>query len=136
MTEKNYEIIGNDLIRKFMGYKYHEVVDIDYSDCGGVYTKTKIYSKHPIPVEKYIEDNQCYLKKDWITESNSLIYGDLLYHKSWDWLMPVIEEIELLGYRDEIVYKYDSYLKACYHQMIFYDKIYNEIVTGRLVHES
>lgn len=28
--------------------------------------------------------------------------GDLKYHSSWDWLMPVVEKIETLGYHTKI----------------------------------
>lgn len=28
-------------------------------------------------------------------------FDDLLFHASWDWLMPVVEKIELLGYSVE-----------------------------------
>lgn len=36
----------------------------------------------------------------WIREDNQPRYrGPLLYHESWDWLMPVVEKIEKLGNR-------------------------------------
>jgi hypothetical protein len=32
-------------------------------------------------------------------------YGELRYHTSWDWLMPVVEKIEVLGYTLEKNYQ-------------------------------
>jgi len=32
-------------------------------------------------------------------------YGELRYHTSWDWLMPVVEKIETLGYTFEKNYQ-------------------------------
>mgnify|MGYP000061743786 FL=1 len=72
---------------------------------------------------------------------------DLKYHTSWDWLMPVVEEIELLGYTfeknlqridkdwqclivkgNDILYQEfntDS-LIACHYVVIEFIKWYNE----------
>lgn len=36
------------------------------------------------------------------TEKQRYFESDLLYHKSWDWLMPVVEKIDTLGYDVEI----------------------------------
>ena len=50
------------LIAAFMGYTYyHPGVDIDYSDCGGLYTKYEVFSKVQIEVDEY--DDQCHFKK-------------------------------------------------------------------------
>jgi hypothetical protein len=39
-------------------------------------------------------------------QGNEVLYIDKLeYHKSWDWLMPVIEKIESLGYSFEKNYQ-------------------------------
>ena len=36
-----------------------------------------------------------YSKKDW---TDTHLTSDLEYNKRWDWLMPVVEKIESLGY--------------------------------------
>lgn len=111
---------NNRLIAEFMGYYYyHPGVDIDVSDIGGIYERKEVFSKVPIVVKKYPEDDQYYFgkvpnpdygkkdKKDitWRTDRefldwNSLNYNqyitDLKYHESWDWLMLVVEKIESL----------------------------------------
>ena len=38
----------NILITEYLGYKYRAVVQEDFSDCGGCYEDTPIYSKVPI----------------------------------------------------------------------------------------
>jgi hypothetical protein len=111
----------NYLIRNFMGYKYHEIVDIDYSDCGGIYTKTHVYSKVPIPVKKY--PDQHYLEDHWVVGPGDVIYGELKYHKSWDWLMPVIEQIESLKYRTFMTYRKSA--EGMFHQMVISDSKYD-----------
>lgn len=46
---------------------------------------------------------------DWFDKDNNRItFGNripLQYHSSWDWLMPVIEEIEKIGYKFEKNYQ-------------------------------
>jgi hypothetical protein len=66
---------GNKLIAEFMGMEYHW------------YPKNNYYAR---PQHTFFEGN-----KIWGIE-------DLKFHSSWDWLMPVIERIESLGYRWEI----------------------------------
>ena len=52
----------NKLIAEFMGYiYYHSGVDIDNSDCGGIYEKTEVFSKVPILVNDY---DECVYFKD------------------------------------------------------------------------
>jgi len=34
--------------------------------------------------------------------------SDLQYHTSWDWLMPVVDKIESLGYDTELVNRLDD----------------------------
>ena len=103
-----------------MGFKFHERVDIDYSDCGGIYTRTDVYSKDPIPVESYPEHDQFYLKDDWVAEVGSVIYGELKYHTSWEWLHQVIEKIESLGYFTHITYRRGG--EGNFHEMLILDK--------------
>jgi len=38
----------------------------------------------------------------FMTESGNVQFYKAKYHKSWDWLMPVIEKIESLGYKFQI----------------------------------
>lgn len=105
---------NNRLIAEFMGYIYFEPdVDIDYSDIGGMYEKFNVYSKVPIEVNDYPEDNQKYFKSfpnpdfgkekpehwasnieelDWDTLNSGNYLTELKYHESWDWLMPVIKK--------------------------------------------
>lgn len=109
----------NDLIRKFMGFNYHERVDIDYSECGGIYTRTDVYCKHEIEVNKYPDDNQFYLKDYWTADYDNVIYGKLKYHSSMDWLLPVISKIESMGYQNTISYRHGG--QGNFHEMLFYD---------------
>lgn len=118
----------NDLIRKFMGFIHHEVVDIDFSDCGGLYTKTDVYCKDFIPIEKYPYDDQSYLKEDWVVEVGSVIYGKLKYHESMDWLLPVITKIESFGYCNSIKYRQSG--DSFFHDMVFYDKDINNLIVA------
>lgn len=108
---------NNDLIRNFMGLIYHEVVEIDYSDCGGLYTRTSVYSSTPILVE-----DQFYLKEEWKPAPDT-IFGNLKYDSSLDWLLPVITKIESLGYRNSITYRQSG--DSFFHEMLFYDKDYD-----------
>ena len=55
---------------------------------------------HPDPKEKRWSD--CWFDCDLIRRTR----GDLeplLFHKSWDWLMPVVEKIESMGYSVKII---------------------------------
>lgn len=118
-VEKN-----NRLIAEFMGYTYFESgVLIDNSDCGGIYDATDVYSKVPIEVNDYPEDEQKYFKKlpnpdfgnenstrwasnieelGWDTLNWDKYITNLKYHESWDWLMPVVQkccaDIKAMGF--------------------------------------
>jgi hypothetical protein len=84
----------NELIAEFMGYIYHEVADIDDSECGGLYTRKDVYSKIPILMDKYPEDDQFYLSDGWeVPNVDTYIEGPLKYDTSWDWLMPVVDKV-------------------------------------------
>lgn len=102
---------GNRLIAEFMGYTYyHKGVDIDYSDIGGLYERFEVFSKVPILVDEYPEDDQYYFSRmpnpdygnknnpRWNPnleklEWNSINYmeykTDLKYYEDWNQLMPV-----------------------------------------------
>ena len=110
---------NNDLICNFMGFIHHEVVDIDYSDCGGIYTRTDVYSKTPILVEKYPEQDQYYLKDEWKPEPGT-IFGKLKYDSSFEWIHKVIEKIESLGYPTSIQYRASR--DGMFHDMWIMDK--------------
>lgn len=49
--------------------------------------------------------------KTYVIENNKeVLPKDLKYHTSWDWLMPVVEKIESLGYEFQIT-KEEAYFK-------------------------
>ena len=106
---------GNKLIAEYMGYKYHHPgIDIDESDCGGIYTRREIFSKIPIESQDFPEQDQYYFKdvknpdygnenpkrwrSDWEFLSWSSIYNDQYiadptYDSDWNELMPVCKKI-------------------------------------------
>ena len=55
------------------------------------------------------------------------LVNDLKYHTSWDWLMPVVEKIESLGY--EVLIGKNLYRENSHHCMIHNqgDSIYYEL---------
>jgi hypothetical protein len=107
---------GNILIAEFMGYKYyHPHVDVDYSDCGGIWDRVEVFSKVPIEVNEYPEDNQYYFKKlpnpdykstqpkhwrndldeiPWDSLNSDNYITELKYDSDWNELIPVVEKIE------------------------------------------
>lgn len=114
---ENEEVkIGNRLIAEFMGYTYyHKGVDIQ--DEYKLTERKEIFSKVPIEVKEYPDDDQYYFKdlpnpdyqneksKRWRSDWETLGWDtlnrenyitDLKYYYSWDWLMPVVERIESL----------------------------------------
>jgi len=67
---------------------------------------------------KDIED--CYVEEP-TTSMITFYLEDAMYHKSWDWLMPVIEKIESLGY-DVNIYSWGKGIsKSCSIQGISID---------------
>lgn len=98
MLSKKEITDGNDLMRIFMGYIHHKQVLVDFSDCGGIYDKTDIYSKVPILCDEYDDDDtQIYLKDNWWNANSRMFFykldiNDLSYNTSWDWLMPVAKK--------------------------------------------
>lgn len=115
MTEKDIKE-GNRMIAEFMGYTYyHPGIDIDTSDCGGLYERFEIFSKIPIEVDEYPEDDQYYFKDlpnpdyknknstrwnsyleflGWNNINRSEFIMDLKYHCDWNELMPVCKKIK------------------------------------------
>ena len=107
--EKNVKLTGNKLIAEFMGLTY--VTNAKYKndlyeagDCAGEWETTdawilnpskKFLSKRIFGIfadEDYYNDEKPYDKYYW----------NVRYDSSWDWLMPVVEKIESLGYYFQI----------------------------------
>lgn len=107
---------GNRKIAYYMGYVYyHPGVDIDVAECYGCdYQRFEIFSRIPILVSEYPDDDQYYFAElpnpDYQKEKpvewgrdlktigwNTLNYGeyirDLKYHSDWNQLMPVCKKI-------------------------------------------
>ena len=97
--DKNLISENNKLIAEFDGYIYHKRVLDDDSDCGGLYEWRDVYSKVPIEVDDYPEEEQCYFKDDWCWKNlGKYKLGYLKYHESWDELIPIIEKIESIPF--------------------------------------
>ena len=78
---KKEEIIsGNKLIAVFMGYQYEAGLGIEH--CGWYKT---------IPSTFDTEKELRFGYREYLCRNDSI-----KYHKSWDWLMPVVEKIESL----------------------------------------
>lgn len=114
---------NNHKIAKFMGYIYHHKgIDIDFSDCGGIYDRKEIFSKIPIISEDYPDSDQHYFADipnpdynkpeteesvwnpdlktiSWASLNNEQYIYDLKYDSSWNELMPVLEKIENMGHK-------------------------------------
>jgi len=80
--EQKEVIEGNRLIAIFMGAKEHNE-----------------FSGHPLL------DFGDFIKTTPFNEPGVWILGDsqVRYHSSWDWIMPVVEKIESLGYDSRII---------------------------------
>lgn len=75
---------GNKLIAEFIGAVYIRREDL--------------FDDHII--EEFIYNNNHPISKQIPKVTENLYH--LRYHLSWDWLMPVVEKIETLGYKWEI----------------------------------
>lgn len=97
----------NELIAEFMGGKWETVW------CGGVETKAFNFP-------------------GWhITDWPHTIHDDtFLYHKSWDWLMPVVEKIHSIGLQDSKIPMCD-----CYKSLLEYSVASEIIIIYRAVVE-
>lgn len=72
---------GNKLIAEFIGlYEEHRYINIE----SGNFCKR--------------ESDSTYLEPTTVRTNGKNQYVSLKYHFSWDWLIPVVEKIELLGY--------------------------------------
>lgn len=152
LTEKDISE-GNRLIAEFLGYTYyHKGVDIDRSDIGGLYTRHEIFSKVPILVKEYPDDDECYFARlpnpdygnenskmwrsdikelDWNTINHREFITDLTFHSSWDSLMPVLSKIGDLKGEDRNVKRWNTIadialpsfnLEWCFHEAVCYLK--------------
>jgi len=87
---------GTKLIAEFLGYKYYKKVLVDFSDCGGIYDWTDVYSKVPIEVNDYPEDEQCYFKDNFCRDNYSNYIFNPAYHEDWNQLFPVLNKLRSL----------------------------------------
>ncbi len=78
---------GNKLIAEFCGLKPQSEKDDRYFNCPDRYYKYDI---------------------DEFKITNTSTPDSMLYHKDWNWLMPVLEIIESLGYTINIINLYSN----------------------------
>lgn len=67
-----------------------------------------------------------YLELNFPIGGNILNVKDLIYHTSWDWLMPVVEKIENLGY-STFTSVLSDHLGKGKHMFIFKVKFFDEL---------
>lgn len=116
----------NKKVVLFLGYIYHEQVDIDNSDIGGIYERTDVWSKVPIEINSYPEDDQYYLTTGWALDNeNNYFLGELNYHSIWSDFMPAF-----FKFRDlEDEFEYES--KAQFKHGVFLCRISDFITDGK-----
>ena len=106
--EQKEIIEGNKLIAEFMNLKY-----INWNDECMLWTH-KSFIEDFTDVNNFSKDS----KFDW---ENSLPQSkNLYYNTSWDWLMPVVEKIEVLGsstIMNRVIY---SRFKITHNHIILY----------------
>ena len=81
----------NKLIAEFMGLK----------DCKIGDQKGKKYDYYLTEQFELIKEVETTIESNWcevLEEQDCCFIEDLKFHSSWDWLMPVVEKIERLGY--------------------------------------
>lgn len=108
---------NNKLIAEFMGWELEQTLKGKW-----------VYA---------IRQNVLHLTKEY-EETNFYLPKELLYHKSWDWLMPVVDKIENLHYGFEIIGNYVKVLgtpiystrktkiQAVYNAVVEFIKWYNQ----------
>ena len=82
----------SEVVVEYMGYKYNAIVDIDISDCAGIYHRCKVFAKIPVEVDSYPEEDKYYIVRGWFNKANEnggyLIYPDYLdwrkIHEVWE----------------------------------------------------
>ncbi len=119
ITEQQFKD-GNRKIAEFMGYiHYHKGVDIDTSECGGIYDRCEVFSKVPILVDEFPESDQYYFSDlpnpdfgnndnprwnsdykelSWATLNYHSYRTSLAYHNDWNQLQEVVEKIKEMEY--------------------------------------
>lgn len=134
--EKNEIIENHKLIAEFMGYEY-----ISYDPASEL--KAGWWKKG---ITKEQQVREATFRKIGKTKFLCRRHPELRYYNSWDWLMPVIEKIEKLGYAVKITSKYcsiarnhtyknpliiseftDSKIKKVYDIVIGFIKYYNRL---------
>ena len=84
----------SEVVAKYMGYKYTAMIDIDFSDCGGLYDRCKVFSKIPLEIDSYPDSDQYYIKVGWHQKANEnggyLINPDFV---NWNFIHEVWNKI-------------------------------------------
>lgn len=95
--DKNFVLTGNKLIAEFMDWELKKDIPIKYQDQTWLsfinnITGAKFHTKVCVTPEPK------YNTKERTKAFESLFYEEYCeYHKSYDWLMPVVEKIETLS---------------------------------------
>ena len=88
---------NNKLIAEFMEFK----------QCKGIRSESGKYFDYWAKENfSCIEEQEIQIESEWgygLAEQVLLFAEQLKFHKDWNWLMEVVEKIESLGYRIEIV---------------------------------
>ena len=101
----------SEVVVEYMGYKYNAIVDIDISDCAGIYHRCKVFAKIPVEVDSYPEEDKYYIVRGWFNKANEnggyLIYPDYLdwrkIHEVWEKVMEVrMDWIDTVKYKHSI----------------------------------
>ena len=98
-TEQN-----NRMIAEFMGF-------VSTNSCIRDGETGKYYDFHGHNNFPCIKETEICIESEWgygLVEADYLFLSDLKFHTSWDWLMPVVEQIESLGYDTELIYRLDD----------------------------
>jgi hypothetical protein len=108
------------ILAKFMGWREHahrdKVTNPKHPDFGKINPLISCFllsENHPIVEAMYTDRPGCTWYWDEELDEHFLIFfvEDLKFDTSWDWLIPVIEEIK--NYPDEHYDKIDFYLMGC-----------------------
>lgn len=103
-----YSLQRNKMIAEFMG---HELVKPQR----GVYEGISHYKSTGLPKAFSTERNEVYQGRSTVSYEvkKEFFPKDLNYHKSWEWLMPVLIEIDMMGYLTTIHSFGDSGASMC-----------------------
>jgi hypothetical protein len=126
----------NILIAEFMGGEYKSKYR-ECSDCGK--PTNELLEKVEFDISNYCPSDLYY---SWCTPS------ELEYHKSWDWLMPVVEKIEdLVDYDKDAYNKYGDLwceladdklqqIRGVLNLIPKIDQLYNSVISFIKFHNS